>query len=183
MSRCKTIIIQNNNLKKENRKVKNVFPSLNILWCRLMSSLTKTKGMKNQREKILSFFKSGKFKVCFTKPLFNRCINLSLYGFIAFKIVSFVRNISVEQFSSFFGKCFDLFLYSIFVTCEFYVFRNNKKRRDTNLRMDHFVVCSGKIQDIDKHENLTKPITNCNLSFDSFQTKKIRNDLRFCEAR
>ena len=144
MSRCKTIIIQNNNLKKENRKVKNVFPSLNILWCRLMSSLTKTKGMKNQREKILSFSKSGKFKVCFTKPLFNRCINLSLYplyGFIAFKNFSFVRNISVEQFSSFFGKCFDLFLYSIFVTCEFYVFRNNKKRRDTNLRMDHFVVC------------------------------------------
>ena len=182
MSRCKTIIIQNNNLKKENRKVKNVFPSLNILWCRLMSSLTKTKGMKNQREKILSFFKSGKFKVCFTKPLFNRCINLSLYGFIAFKIFSFVRNISVEQFSSFFGKCFDLFLYSIFVTCDFTCF--------ATIRNDETPICgwtillsAGKIQDTDKHENLTKPITNCNLSFDSFQTKKIRNDLRFCEAR
>ena len=145
MSRCKTIIIQNNNLKKENRKVKNVFPSLNILWCRLMSSLTKTKGMKNQREKICHFLNAESLKYV-SQNLYSTgaCINLSLYplyGFIAFKIFSFVRNISVEQFSSFFGKCFDLFLYSIFVTCEFYVFRNNKKRRDTNLRMDHFVVC------------------------------------------
>ena len=145
-----------------------------------MSSFTKTKGMKNQREKILSFFLIGKFKVSSTKPLFSRYINLSLYGFIAFKIVSFVRNISVEQFSSLANVLIYLWT-AFFVTCKFYVFRNNKKRRDTNLRMDHFVVSSGKIQDIDKHENLTKPITNCNLSIVSFQTRKIRNGLRYPE--
>ena len=93
-----------------------------------------------------------------------------------------MRNISVEQFSSLANVLIYLWT-AFFVTCKFYVFRNNKKRRDTNLRMDHFVVCSGKIQDIDKHENLTKPITNCNLSIVSFQTRKIRNGLRFSDAR
>ena len=110
MSRCKTIIIQNNNLKKENRKVKNVFPSLNIFWCRLMSSLTKTKGMKNQREKILSFFKCGKFKVCFTKPLFNRCV----YQFITLSTLWFYCFQKLFLCAKYFGWTIFLFLWQMF---------------------------------------------------------------------
>ena len=70
------------------------------------------------------------------------------------------------------------FLWLVSFTC-FATIRND----ETPICGWTILLSAGKIQDTDKHENLTKPITNCNLSFDSFQTKKIRNGLRFCEAR
>ena len=70
------------------------------------------------------------------------------------------------------------FLWLVSFTC-FATMRND----ETPICGWTILLSAGKIQDTDKHENLTKTITNCNLPFDSFQTKKIRNDLRFCEAR
>ena len=105
----------------ETWKKKSEFPSLDNVWCRLMSSFTKTKGMKNQREKILSFFLIGKFKVSSTKPLFSR--GTSIYHFMvlllskSFLLCEIFRLNNFPLWQMFWFICGQHFLWLVSFTC------------------------------------------------------------------